>query len=139
MMKEGFASTDVLGGGNTTRKQKVSYYFDEEFCCFNVSTELVMKPLRIKMTDTLIKSYEMDKMLKTLKVDQDFVSNVDLTMFHADDYVDCLKNLSVAKRGLFTDQIARFSFVDDCPIFDHMYDYCQRYTAGSLLASQQLA
>ena len=66
MMSEGFAGQDALGGGNTTRKSKVSYYFDEEFACFNVPQDFTMKPLRIKMTDALIKVYEMDKMLNNI-------------------------------------------------------------------------
>lgn len=100
-MSEGFASTDALGGNNTTRKSKVSYYFDEEFACFNVPPDFMMKPLRIKMTDALIKTYGMDTMLNNIKINQEFVSNVDLTMFHADDYVDCLKNISVDKKPQF--------------------------------------
>jgi len=107
-MNSGFAASDALGGGNATRKSRVSYYFDEEFACFNVPTDFMMKPLRIKLTDTLIKCYEMDTMLQNIQVNQDFVSNVDLTLFHADDYVDCLKNISVEKKAMFQDQIKRF-------------------------------
>jgi len=51
----------VLGGGNATRKSKVSYYFDEDFTLLQVAPSHVMKPFRVKMTDTLIKCYEMDK------------------------------------------------------------------------------
>lgn len=53
--------TDVLGGGNSTRKQKVSYYYDEDFAVYQVSDSHPIKPLRIKMTDTLIKCYKMDQ------------------------------------------------------------------------------
>ena len=46
-------------------------------------------------------------------------------MFHADDYVDCLKNISVEKKPLFQDHIKRFfPQNDDCPVFNNMYDYC---------------
>lgn len=55
-----------MGGGNAGRKSKVSYYFDEEFACFNVPQDFMMKPLRIKLTDALIKSYEMDQMLHNI-------------------------------------------------------------------------
>lgn len=34
---------------------------------------------------------------------------------------------------------AYFSTEYDCPIFDYMYEYCQRYTAGTLLAGAKLA
>ena len=66
-MSEGFSGTnDALGGGNLGRKQKVSYYYDEDFSVFQVSDSHPMKPLRIKMTDTLIKEYEMDKKMTNL-------------------------------------------------------------------------
>jgi acetoin utilization deacetylase AcuC-like enzyme len=94
-------TSDPLGGNNAGRKSKVSYYFDEEFACFNVPADFMMKPLRIKLTDSLIKSYEMDTMLDNIQVNQDFVANVDLSSFHSDDYVDCLKNISVEKKALF--------------------------------------
>ena len=54
-------TNDVMGGSNATRKSKVSYYFDEEFSVFQVSPTHPMKPLRVKMTDTLVKCYQMDK------------------------------------------------------------------------------
>jgi histone deacetylase 1/2 len=97
-----------------------------------------MKPFRIKMTDSLIKSYDMHKKLEQIEVDEEFIHNVDLTKFHSDDYVDCLRSMSIANREKYLDQIHRFAFGDDCPIFDNMLDYCQRYTAGSLLASTRI-
>lgn len=54
-------TNDPLGGSNATRKSKVSYYYDEDFSVFQVSEGHPMKPLRIKMTDTLINSYGLDK------------------------------------------------------------------------------
>jgi histone deacetylase 1/2 len=45
----------------------------------------------------------------------------------------------VDKKDEFMDQIHRFAFAgDDCPVFDNMLDYCQRYTAGSLKASSRI-
>lgn len=77
--------------------------------------------------------------MTSISVDEDFVGQVDLTQFHSDDYVDCLRNMSLAKKEQYLDQIHRFALTDDdCPIFDHMLDYCQRYTAGSILCSNQV-
>ena len=42
----------------------------------------------------------------------------------------------------YQDHFHKFCFSEsdgDCPIFDYMYDYCQRYTAGTLMASDQIA
>ena len=52
-------TNDPMGGNNVTRKSKVSYYYDEDFSVFQVSEAHPMKPLRIKMTDTLIREYDM--------------------------------------------------------------------------------
>ena len=43
------------------------------------------------MTDELIRCYGLDKSMKKIDIEQDFIDNVDLTVFHSDDYVDVLK------------------------------------------------
>lgn len=65
-MKSGFSASDPMGGDNGSRRAKVSYYFDEDFACFNVPQDFMMKPLRIKLTDSLIKCYEMDKVMHNI-------------------------------------------------------------------------
>ena len=60
---------DPLGGSNSTRKSKVSYYYDEDFTVYQISDNHPIKPLRVKMTDTLIRAYEMDTKMHALKVD----------------------------------------------------------------------
>lgn len=52
-------TNDPLGGCNATRKSSISYYYDEDFSVFQVSEAHPMKPLRIKMTDTLIREYDL--------------------------------------------------------------------------------
>ena len=67
---------------------------------------------------------------------------MDLSKFHSDDYVDCLKNITLEHKDRYADQIRAYGFTDstgDCPVFDYMYEYCQRYTAGTLLAGAKLA
>ena len=41
--------------------------------------------------------------MKTLAVDEDFVKATDLTLFHSDDYIDCLKNISIDKQDMYAD------------------------------------
>ena len=133
-------TNDVLGGGNCTRKSRVSYYFDEDFAVFQVSDTHPIKPLRVKMTDTLIREYDMLSKMDQIDVDETFVNNVDLTNFHSDDYVDALKNITEDKQEIYQDLIREYFTTEyDCPVFDHMHEYCQRYTAGTLLGSAKLA
>ena len=66
-----------------------------------------MKPLRVRMTDEMIKIYELDKHMKTMDIQLEFIENVDFTLFHSDDYVDVLKNLTPENKDLFADQMNR--------------------------------
>lgn len=62
-----------------------------------------MKPLRVRMTDELIRTYELDKLMEPMDIDQEFIKNIDLTTFHSDDYIDVLKNLTPENRDHFAD------------------------------------
>ena len=53
------------------------------------------------MTDTLIKEYNMDKAMENLKIDEEYVAGVDFTLFHSDDYVDCLKQITPDQKELY--------------------------------------
>jgi histone deacetylase 1/2 len=128
----------VLGGGYATRKSKVSYYFDDQFCVYQLHPTHPKKPIRVKMTDTLVKCYGLDKQMESLTVDENFVASVDLTKFHSDDYVDCLRSMNLANKEKYMDQFYRYAFGEDCPVFDNMLDYCLRYTAGTLVTCDRL-
>ena len=43
--------------------KRVAYFFDESIGSYNYANGHPMKPLRVAMTDTLIKSYEIDTKL----------------------------------------------------------------------------
>ena len=49
--------------------------------------------------------------MRIMEVDEEFVADVDLTCFHSDDYVDCLKNLStdLEIQKKYKDEIHRFN------------------------------
>ena len=96
-------TNDALGGGNATRKSRISYYYDEDFSVFQVSEQHPMKPLRIKMTDTLIREFDLLPKMDQISVDQAYINEVDLSIFHSDDYVDCLKHITVDKKERYAD------------------------------------
>jgi histone deacetylase 1/2 len=80
--------------------------------------------------------------MRLMEVDEEYVADVDLTRFHSDDYVDCLKNLSTEPetQAKYRDEIHRFNLnQEDCPVFNNMEDYCKRYTAGSLKCAVDVA
>ena len=62
-----------------------------------------MRPLRMKITDELIRSYEMDKMMKCydsslFELDDDIFYN-----FHSEEYIDLLKNINDENMGMYQD------------------------------------
>jgi histone deacetylase HOS2 len=52
----------------------------------------------------------------------------------------CLQNDRVTPDNAdqFEKLFQRFNVGDDCPIFDGMYDFCQRYAGASIEASRKL-
>lgn len=60
-----------------------------------------MKPLRVKMTDELVKVYGMDEKMDCIEVDEQVIANTDLTLFHSDDYVDILRELSIDNKDRY--------------------------------------
>jgi histone deacetylase HOS2 len=39
----------------------------------------------------------------------------------------------------FSNVLSRFNIGDDCPIFDSMFEYCQKYAGASLAAARKLS
>lgn len=59
--------------------------------------------------------------------------------FHAEDYVDFLSRVTPDNVGEFKkEMLARFNVGDDCPVFDGLFDFCQRYTGGSIEGARKL-
>ena len=123
------AIRDPLGG---LSKPVVSYFYDDDIGQYQYNQGHPMKPFRVKMADELIRAYGMDQDMKPLHIEPEFIESVDFTIFHSDDYIDVLKNLTPENKDLYADQINRFNFGEDCPVFEGMYEYCQIYTSGSI-------
>jgi histone deacetylase 1/2 len=92
--------SDPLGGRN---KPVVSYWYDDEIGNYQYNFGHPMKPFRIRMTDEMIKAYGMNTMMKNMSIEREFIENLDLTVFHSDDYVDVLKTLTPENKDLFAD------------------------------------
>ena len=60
---------DPLGG---LSKRTVSYFYDDDIGCYQYNPWHPLKPFRVRMTDRMIRSYGMDKlmtpMILTLKI-----------------------------------------------------------------------
>ena len=120
--------------------QRVAYYFNKEIGTFYYGNNHPMKPLRVKITNELIKSYNMlDKMdMMSADVHKEIVDSMDFTKFHSDEYVDFINRICPDEMKNMTEQMLYFNIGEDCPIIEGLADYCRIYTSGSILGAHYL-
>eukprot|EP01068_Selenidium_serpulae_P010080 Selendium_serpulae@DN5385_c0_g1_i10.p1 len=118
------------------RQNDVAYFYHDHVGNYHYGTGHPMKPHRIRMTDELMSCYGlqgfMDRMIPRPIVDEVF------TRFHADDYIDFLKNVTIENQLDHADAMQRFNVGEDCPVFDGLWEFCSIYTSGSIGGSQAL-
>jgi hypothetical protein len=51
----------------------------------------------------MIRAYGMQDHLKNMYIEPEFIENLDFTVFHSDDYVDVLKNLTLENKDQYAD------------------------------------
>ena len=90
------------------------------------------------MAHEMISSYNLLDYMVDIDLPEGYVDDIDMTTFHSDDYIELLKNITPENQSEFRDQMIRYNFGEDCPIFPCMYDYCKNYVSGSLLAASSL-
>lgn len=95
-----------------------------------------MKPHRVRMAHNLIVNYELYKDMQVFR--PKLISDADFTRFHSDDYVHFLKMITPDNMHDYVRQLQRFNVVDDCPIFDGLFEFCQLYTSGSIGGAKRL-
>jgi histone deacetylase 1/2 len=104
-------------------KRKCSYYYHEEIGNYHYGNLHPMKPHRVKMADSMIKSYGMYDMMDDMTLPDEYLEELDMTKFHADDYIDFLREITPENVAKYSDQLLRFNIGEDCPIFDGLYDF----------------
>lgn len=93
-----------LGGAN---KPVVAYYYNDDVGNYQYNVGHPMKPLRVRMTDHLIRAYELEKYMKAMDIEPEYIESVDFSLFHSDDYVDLLKTITPETKDLYADQMNR--------------------------------
>uniref|UniRef100_A0A8R1HVV3 Histone deacetylase n=1 Tax=Caenorhabditis japonica TaxID=281687 RepID=A0A8R1HVV3_CAEJA len=117
-------------------RPRVSYYYDGDFGNYYYGQGHPMKPHRVRMTHSLIVNYGLYRKLNVMRPAR--ASFEEITRYHSDDYIRFLKDVTSENITSFTDQMARFSVGEDCPVFEGMYEFCQLSCGGSLAAAAKL-
>ena len=58
------------------------------------------------------------------------MSEETMQAFHSREYIEFLKNVTPENQERYSKEVKSFSFVNDCPVFERIFDYCQ--VRGSL-------
>jgi len=116
--------------------RKVAYYYDPEIGNIYYGSGHPMKPHRVRMAHALILRYGLYNHLESF---QPVLAPEELlAQFHTKDYVSFLKQVTPHNKGTFGAEIKQYAIAQDCPIFEGMFEYCQRYTGGSVGGAARL-
>ncbi|KAJ3050517.1 Histone deacetylase 3 [Rhizophlyctis rosea] len=96
-----------------------------------------MKPARLALTHELVVQYGLSNKMKFMSPREAFDSEV--KKFHSEDYVDFLRRVTPDNVTNYSKFLSKFNLgVEDCPIFDGLYDFCRMYSGASIEAARQL-
>ncbi|KAF0916352.1 hypothetical protein E2562_005948 [Oryza meyeriana var. granulata] len=145
----------MAGGGNSLpssscgddKKRRVCYYYDPGISTVDYGEGHVMVPHRVTMAHNLVAAYGLLRDMRRLRTAP--ATEAELAEVHDGDYVALLRDLTPdtyrrddggigdRARGREIGVAGNNGCVDN-PVFDHLWDYCRRYSGGSLAAARAL-
>jgi histone deacetylase 1/2 len=116
---------------------RTAYYYDADVGNFYYAQGHPMKPHRMRMTHNLLVAYGLVDRLDVFTPPR--ASERDMTRFHADEYISFLKLVTPESVAEHHSALSRFNVLEDCPVFDGLWEYCQIAAGGSLAILASLA
>ncbi|KAI9030360.1 hypothetical protein DFJ74DRAFT_698673 [Hyaloraphidium curvatum] len=130
-------SDDFAGLVGAHSKDRISYYYNPVVANFHFGEGHPMKPPRLALTHQLVLGYGLHKKMEVYCPRR--ASDEEITDFHSEDYIEFLKMIKPDNMETFQKYMSRFNLgVDDCPVFEGMYDFCRLYTGASVEAARKL-
>jgi len=117
------------------RKRKVSYYYDCDVWNYYYGANHPMKPFRLNLTHELLLTYGLYRKMEIYR--PHIASKQEMLAFHDEEYVDFLKAISPSNYKAMNNSLEKFALGDktDCPVFDGLYEFCQKTAGGSIDAA----
>lgn len=126
-----------LVAGPEARKRRVSYFYDPDVGNYYYGQGHPMKPQRIRMAHSLLAHYNILSQMEVVRPNP--AKDRDLCQFHADDYVNFLREVTPETQFEYhARQLKRFNVGEDCPVFDGLYNFCQTSAGGSVGGAKRL-
>ncbi|EDK41918.1 histone deacetylase RPD3 [Lodderomyces elongisporus NRRL YB-4239] len=119
-----------------TSKRRVAYFYDQDVGNYFYGTGHCMKPHRIRMTHSLIMNYELYKKMEIYRAEP--ATNLELTQFHSDEYIDFIDRVTPDNLHLFPREAQIFNVGEDCPVFDGLNEFCKISCGGSMEGAARL-
>ena len=111
-------------------KDRICYFYDQDVGTSYYGNNHPMKPHRLAMTHHLVLSYDLHRKMEVYRPRRSYP--VEMTQYHAEDYVEFLSRITPDTASEHMQSIQRFNLGEDCPIFDGLFDFCKLYTGGSI-------
>eukprot|EP00775_Hariotina_reticulata_P005430 gene5430-5663_t len=103
----------------------VAYYYDEESGNYCYTVNHPWRPHRSKLVHNLVTGYNLEKEMIVHRPRARTFEEI--TEFHADDYINFMKQVTPETTQEYMTQLKRFNMgspgESDCPVFDGMYEY----------------
>jgi histone deacetylase 1/2 len=84
----------------------------------------------LAITHHLVLSYDLHRKMEVYRPRRSYP--VEMTQYHAEDYVEFLSRITPDTASEHMQSMQRFNLGEDCPIFDGLFDFCKLYTGGSI-------
>ncbi|KAL9137241.1 MAG: hypothetical protein Q9175_001548 [Cornicularia normoerica] len=117
-------------------KKTVAYFYDSDVGNYAYVAGHPMKPHRIRMAHSLIMNYGLYKKMEIYRAKP--ASNLEMTQFHTDEYVEFLKKVTPDNMEAYQKEQGRFNVGDDCPVFDGLFEFCGISAGGSMEGAARL-
>lgn len=114
----------------------IVYLYDPEIGTYFYAANHPMKPLRVRMTHSLVVNYGLHRKMDVLR--PYLASYKQLTNFHSVDYVNFLASVTNENAEEIFNDLTKFNIKEDCPVFPGLYDYCRLTAGGTIYASHKI-
>ena len=119
-------------------KHRVAYFYDEDVGNYYYFQNHPMKPIRVRMTHSLVLAYGLHHHLEVFRPRR--ATPEEMMRFHTPGYIKFLQTStpqSVQQPSSEQENLL-YNICPDCPIFDNIFEFCQISAGGSISAAQRL-
>ncbi|KAL2915960.1 histone deacetylase [Polyrhizophydium stewartii] len=118
-------------------KERIAYLHRNEVGNFHYGEGHPMKPARLALTHNLVVGYGLHRKMNVYT--PRLATDVEMTQFHTEDYIAFLQSVTPDNIQNYTKFLAKHSLgVDDCPVFEGMFDFCRISAGGSIEGARKL-